>query len=122
MAKRRGVFTMLGQIAIMMIVVAGIIAVSQSFVTLAGLQLPTILTDMPTFHEYGDDGARILTSAECNQSSNHSSQECAQASEACTKNGGARCEAKETGYLRFYWFLAQFSLAIMMFVVAVSVM
>ena len=124
MAKRRGVFTIMGMLAIMLIVVAGIIAVSQSFVTLAGLQLPTILTDMPTFHEYADDGARVLTTPECNESGDHVSWECAQASETCTEGGGggSGCEAKETGYLKFYWFLAQYSIVIMMFVVAVSVM
>ena len=123
MAKRRGVFTVIGTLAIIMIVVASIIAVSQSFVTLAGLQLPTILTDMPTFHEYDDDGAWVLTSAECNENVDHVSWDCMRASEGCTKNGGGTgCETKETGYLRFYWFLAQYSLAIMMFVVAISVM
>ena len=123
MAKRRGVvFTIVGMLAIIMIVVASIIAVSQSFVTLAGLQLPTILTDMPTFYEYTDDGSRVMTSAECNESGDHISGECAQASKACTEGGGSGCEAKETGYLKFYWFLAQYSLAIMMFVMAISVM
>ena len=106
----------------MLVVVAGIIAVSQSFVTLAGLQLPTILTDMPTFYEYADDGARVLTTPECNESGAHFSGKCAGASEICTEGGGSGCEAKETGYLKFYWFLAQYSLAIMMFVIGISVM
>ena len=123
MAKRRGVFTILGMVAIMLVVVAGIIAVSQSFVTLAGLQLPTILTDMPTFYEYTDDGARVLTTPECNESGAHFSGKCAGASEICTEGGGGSgCEAKETGYLKFYWFLAQYSLAIMIFVIGISVM
>lgn len=122
MAKRRGVFTIIGMVAIIMIVVAGIIAVSQSFVTLAGLQLPTILTDMPTFYEYTDDGARVLTTPECNESGAHFSGKCTGASETCTEGGGTGCEAKETGYLRFYWFLAQYSLAIMIFVIGISVM
>ena len=122
MAKQRGVLTIIGQLAVMMIVVAGIIAVSQSFVTLAGLQLPTILTDMPTFYEYAEDGSRVLTTPECNENVGHVSEECMRASETCTEGGGTGCEAKETGYLRFYWLLAQYSLAIMIFVIGISVM
>lgn len=122
MARRRGVLGFIEQVAIIMIIVGGIIAVSQSFVTLAGLQLPTILTDMPTFYEYAEDGTRALTTAECNQSGEHLSWECMAASQTCTDDGRIGCEAKETGYLRFYWFLAQYSMAIMIFVVAISVM
>ena len=83
-------------IIVMLAVISAIVVVSQTFVTLAGLQIPTILTDMPTFHEYDDAGKLAIDS-----------------------DTG---EPKVTGYLKFYWFLAQFSVVILALAVGISVM
>ena len=105
MAERYGITDALAQIIIIMAIIASVIVLSQTAVVTSGLALPTILTDMPTFYEYNEDGSLRQTHESC--------LETYDALKGCDvlrcgpgDGNRAGCVDKPSNLIKYYWMLA----------------
>ena len=104
------VFTIAVQVAIIVAVVAAIILISQGIVISTGLSLPDILTEMPTFYEYTDNGTRAYAPVACDRNGDSfDSSLCVWQTAECAESTAMTnpiCQEKPSPYLKYYWLLA----------------
>ena len=124
MAKRSGIVFTPVIIAIILAVIATIIIISQGIVVVAGLALPEILTEMPTFYDYAEDGGRAYEPIACERTGNYNVADCVWFTPGC-EGSGARsdpnCQLKPSVFIAYYWLLAGIGISIMVIVMCIAV-
>ncbi len=126
MAERRGAISAMLMFLVLLAVIAAVIVISQGIVVKVGLELPTILTDMPTFYEYDGSGSRAIEAKICDYDGNAILQ-CRWETDRCNNpsdllHDPKDCHMKPSHYVDFYWLLAGIGVSIMLIVLSVAVL
>ena len=126
MAKRRGVIAGIPvMFLVMLAVVAAVIIISQGIVVKVGLELPTILTDMPTFYDYAEDGSRAYEPIACDRTGSYNVADCVLFTPGCDGTGAStdsNCHLKPSVFIDYYWLLAGIGASVMMIALCISVL